>query len=184
MTCTRILLFHPGITPSRANAALAEAARTLPGVEIIDMAARHPNGQVEANDDDVALLLSADRIVLQFPIHWYAPPPLVQAWQNAVLTRMFYINEANEGARLKGIPLLVAATAGNVPEAYTPAGVNLFPLDELLRPLEATASRCGLAWSHPFLLFRANRLDDAALVEAGGRYADHLERWIASTPRR
>jgi putative NADPH-quinone reductase len=59
--------------------------------------------------------------------------------------------------------------------------VNLYPLEELLRPLEATAHRCGLAWSRPHLLFRANRLSAAELDAAGEAYAARLRRWIAAT---
>ncbi len=182
MTHTKILLFHPDLAKSRANAALADAAWTLPDVEIVDMAARHPTGAVAGADEDAALLLSADRIVLLFPLQWYSTPPLLKAWQDAVLTRMFYIR-ADEGSRLEDVPVMLAVTAGNEAGAYAAEGANLFPLDELLRPLQATAHRCGLVWSDPFLLYRANRLDDAALEEAGRHYRTRLENWIAATPR-
>jgi putative NADPH-quinone reductase len=60
---------------------------------------------------------------------------------------------------------------------------------ELLRPLEATARRCGLLWQAPFLLFRADRLDDLALHDAARDYAALLEEWRragepAEDPRR
>ncbi|MFC7553309.1 NAD(P)H-dependent oxidoreductase [Pseudoroseomonas wenyumeiae] len=140
----------------------------------------YPGGAIDV-PAEVARLLRARRLVLQFPVQWYAPPPLLQQWQGTVLTRMFYEAPDTEGRRMQGRPLLVAATAGNVPEAYGPGGINLFPLEELLRPLQATASRCALAWSPPFLLHAANRLDEAGLAEAGGRYAARLRRWQAET---
>src|SRR5690606_32287599 len=143
MSKTLILLFHSGPNRSRANAALAVAAARLPGVEVADIHALYPNGRVDA-DREVARLLSADRIVLQFPIQWYSAPPILKAWENAVLTRMYYLAYETEGRLLEGRPLLVAATAGNVPEAYAPTGANRFTMAELLRPLEATAHRCGL----------------------------------------
>jgi len=181
MCSTSILMFHPDPARSRTNASLAAKAGALPGVCVIDMAARHPAGQVEDVDSDVALLLRADRIVLQFPVQWYSTPPLLKAWQDAVLTQMFYINPETEGAGLEGKPLLVAATAGNVPEAYAPDGMNLFPLEHLLAPLQATAHRCGLVWSAPFLLYRADKLDDAERAAAADAYCAHLSRWIAAT---
>lgn len=179
MTRTLILFFHPDPAGSKANAALLAAALPLPGVEVADMARLHPGGVFDT-DAEVRRLHQADRLVLQFPVQWYSTPPLLKAWQDAVLSRMFYARP-EEGERLRGLPVLVAATAGNVPEAYGPAGVNLYPLEELLRPLEASAHRCGLAWSPPHLLFRANRLSPAELETAGEAYAARLRGWIAAT---
>ena len=188
MSKTLILLFHSGPNRSRANAALATAAARLPGVEVADIHALYPDGRIDT-DREVARLLSADRIVFQFPIQWYSAPPVLKAWENAVLTRMYYLAYETEGRLLEGRPLLVAATAGNVPEAYGPGGANAFTMAELLRPLEATARRCGLLWQAPFLLFRADRLDDLALHGAARDYAALLEEWRragepAEDPRR
>lgn len=183
MSKTLILLFHPDLSRSRANAALVAAAARLPGVEVTDMYALYPDARIDA-DREVARLLSADRIVLQFPIRWYSTPPLLQAWKDAVLTRMYYIAYETEGCRLEGKPLLVAATAGNVPEAYAPDGANKFTMAELLRPLEATAHRCRLPWQPPFLLYRADKLDDLSLHGAGRDYAAILETWRKDDTRR
>ena len=173
MPKTLILLFHPALARSCANAALAAAAARLPQTDVVDMQALYPAGAVDV-PREVARLLAADRLVLQFPVQWYAAPPLLRAWQDQVLTRMFYV-APEEGRRLAGMPLLVAATVGNTVAAYAPDGVNLFPLEELLRPLQAMAHRCGLAWTPPFLLHEAGRLDPAALAAAGRRYAGRLD---------
>lgn len=180
MSKTLILLFHPDLGRSRANAALAAAAARLPGVEVIDIYALYPDGRIDA-DREVARLLSADRIVLQFPIQWYSTPPLLKAWQDAVLTRMYYITYKTEGCLLEGRPLLVAATAGNVPEAYVHDGANKFTMAELLRPLEAIAHRCVLPWQTPFLLYRADKLDDLSLHGAARDYAAILGEWRDAT---
>jgi glutathione-regulated potassium-efflux system ancillary protein KefG len=180
MSKTLILLFHPDLGGSRANVALAGTALRLPGVEVIDLYALYPDGRIDA-DEEVARLLSADRIVLQFPIQWYSTPPLLKAWQDVVLTRMYYVNYETEGRLLEGTPLLVAATAGNVPQAYAADGANKFTMTELMRPLEATAHRCGLPWQPPFVLFQANRLDDIALYGAAKTYAGLLDDWRRAT---
>lgn len=178
MTAAKILIlvFHPALDRSKANAALAEAAARLPGTEIVDMQALYPAGVVDA-DREVARLLAADRIVLQFPIYWYSTPPLLKAWQDAVLTRMYYVAYETEGRRLEGTPILVAATAGNQPEAYASTGRNLFPLETLLSPLQATAYRCGLPWAKPYLVYRSGVLTDAERAEAGALYAARIEDW-------
>lgn len=173
MANTLILLFHPAYERSRANRALSEAAACRPGVTIVDMQALYPDGVIDT-DAEVARLIAADRIVLQFPVQWYSTPPLLKGWQDAVLTRMFYLAYESEGRLIEGRPLMIAASAGNVPEAYTPAGQNRFPLRELLRPLEATAYRCGLAWQEPFLIYAAHKADAEALQVAGEHYARRL----------
>lgn len=178
MSDTLVLLFHPCMARSKANAALARAAAQVPGVEVVDMYALYGDGPVNA-DTEVQRLLDAQRVVLQFPVQWYAPPALLQAWKDAVLTRMFYIAYETEGKRLEGTPLLVAATAGNAPAAYGPTGVNLFALADLLHPLQATAHRCGLPWAEPWLMYLANQLDADTLAHAATQYANHLRQWIS-----
>ena len=183
MSKTLILLFHPDLGRSRANVALAGAALRLSNVEVIDLYSLYPDRDIDA-DKEVARLLSADRIVLQFPIQWYSTPPLLKAWQDAVLTRMYYIAYETEGRLLEGRPLMIAATAGNVPEAYQPGGRNLFAMADLLAPLRASAHRCGLIWAEPFVLYRADKLPAAELDQAAADYAAGLARWIASPDRK
>lgn len=126
-------------------------------------------------------MLAADRLVLQFPVQWYSTPPLLKRWEDQVLTRMYYIRASEEGDRLKGLPMMAAATAGNLESAYAADGINLFPLAELLRPLQATAYRCGWQWNEPFLLYRADKIDDDELAQARGRYAARIANWMAET---
>lgn len=182
MTQTLILLFHPDPSRSKANAALAAAAATVPGVTVIDMQAACPDGLDMDRDGaaEAARLLAADRIVLQFPVQWYATPPLLKAWQDAVLTRMFYIHPETEGRLLDGTPLMIAATAGNVPDAYRPGGSNMFAMLDLFAPLRATAHRCGLQLTDPFVLYNANKLSEKELEAAGVAYAEKLAAWIAT----
>lgn len=179
-TQTLVLLFHPDINRSRANRALACAAVAIDGISIVDMQVLYPDGRINA-EVEVARLLAAERIVLQFPLQWYATPQLLKAWQDSVLTRMFYINYQTEGRLLEGTPLLVATTAGNSESAYRANGTNLVPLEDLLVPLRVTANRCGMPWATPFLLYGANTLSPPALADAGQRYTAHLADWIAGT---
>ncbi|MDR6871447.1 putative NADPH-quinone reductase [Bosea sp. BE125] len=182
MLKTLILLFHPHFERSRANKALCEAASALLDVEIVDMQALYPDGRIDT-DAEVRRLIAADRIVFQFPLQWYSTPPLLKSWQDAVLTRMFYIAYETEGAKLAGKPLLVVATAGNTRQAYAPDGANLFPLRDLLKPLRATAHRCDLAWAEPFLIYNAHKADDEALHAAAEHYVARLGRLAAPASR-
>lgn len=176
MPRTLILKFHPAPARSRANAALAAAAAELADVEVVDMQALYPSGEVDIGTE-VARLLTARRLVLQFPVQWYSVPPLMKAWADAVLTHMYYIAYEAEGRRLEGTPLMIAATAGNVMGSYAPEGGNLLPLADLLAPWRATANRCGLPWMPPFFVYEADRLGPEALGLAGQRYARRLRDW-------
>lgn len=180
MKKTLVLCFHPDLSRSRANQAMFNAAAAMEGVEVVDMQALYPAGQIDL-DKEVHRLLQARRIVVQFPVQWYAPPSLMKQWMDDVFTRMHYVRHAEEGSRLEGTPLLVAATAGNLVEAYGPDGVNLFALADLLRPIESTAHRCKLPYGKPYLVYRANKLDPAELQALGADYGLHLDRWIQGT---
>jgi putative NADPH-quinone reductase len=185
VTQTLILLFHPDTERSKANTALRSAALTVPGTRMVDIQARYPGGVIDMHTDGAAEargLLDADRIVLQFPIQWYSTPALLKAWQDAVLTRMYYIHADTEGDKLVGTPLMVAATAGNTPAAYGRGGANHFTMDELMAPLKATTLRCGLPWHPPHLVFRADRLEPAELAAAADAYVVALKDFIAATP--
>lgn len=186
MTKTLILLFHPDLSRSKANAALAAAAAGLPDTEVVDMQAVYPDGIDLSRDGEreAARLLAAPRIVLQFPIQWYSTPPLLKAWQDAVLTRMFYLAYEAEGRVLEGTPLMLAATAGNVQDAYRPGGRNMFEITTLFAPLRATAHRCGLRWSPPFVIHEADKLPPDALKAAAEAYVARLTEWCASIPGR
>ncbi len=85
MPRTLILIFHPDFNNSRANRALADAASLVADTEIFDVQAAYPDNKINVAAE-VERLLGAEQIVLQFPIQWYSAPPILQAWQNAVLT--------------------------------------------------------------------------------------------------
>ncbi|MET1755756.1 NAD(P)H-dependent oxidoreductase [Novosphingobium sp. RD2P27] len=173
---TMIFLFHPDLSRSRANAALAKAVAGQQRLEVVDMTALYPMGIDMERDGEceAARLLGADRIVLQFPMQWYSTPPLLKAWQDAVLTRMGYIYPETEGAGLAGKPIMIATTMGAAEETYRCDGRNRVTVPELLAPLRATANRLAMDWCDPFLVYNADGLDAPALAEAEQGYRDAL----------
>jgi putative NADPH-quinone reductase len=179
---TLLLLFHPDLSRSRVNAALANAARGLRDVQIADMTSLYPQG-IDMDRDgerEAARLLGAERIVLQFPMQWYATPPVMKDWQDKVLTRMGYIHPDTEGAGLSGKPVMIAATMGAAEATYRREGRNRFTVAELLLPLRATVNRFAMDWQHTFLLYGAADLDAMALADAGRDYRDALSRFATS----
>jgi glutathione-regulated potassium-efflux system ancillary protein KefG len=182
MTKTLILAFHPNLMKSTANRALLDAIRPVKGIEIVDMRLEYPNGMDLSRDGEreAARLLEADRIVLQFPVQWYSTPPLMKAWQDAVLTRMFYLAYDTEGRKINGMPVMVVATAGNTADAYRPGGRNMFAMIDLLAPLRATAHRCGLRWSEPFIVYEANKIAPEALAATAADFRSVIESWVST----
>jgi putative NADPH-quinone reductase len=179
---TTLLLFHPDFSKSKANRAFCDAVSSLPDLTIVDVYSLYPDGNIDL-DIEVNRLLDSDRLILQFPIQWYSTPPLLQMWQDTVLTRMFYIAFETEGNKLRGLPVLIGATAGNTKDAYSATGINLFPLPALLKPLHSTAHRCGWTWTEPFLIYEANKSTPDVLTEAGQQYADYIVHWMNTSKK-
>jgi putative NADPH-quinone reductase len=72
---------------------------------------------------------------------------------------------------------MVTGATGDAPSAYTPEGQNLYPRDDLLKPLQATAHRCFWRWTDPFLIYRSNKFSSEELADASRRYADKIQSW-------
>ncbi|MFH8553625.1 NAD(P)H-dependent oxidoreductase [Streptomyces celluloflavus] len=168
---TLIVLAHPDLAASRANAALADAARAEAGVTVHDLYAAYPGLRVDIAHEQ-RLLLAHDRIVLQFPFYWYSAPPLLKAWLDEVLAYRFAHGPG--GTALRGKVLQVATTAGGAEEYYRPDGFNRFPVRDLLRPFDATAYVTGMRYAEPFVVHRAHRLTDTELAAETGRYRSLL----------
>jgi putative NADPH-quinone reductase len=171
-----IIQSHSHISKSQANKAMINEVRNIDGVCVHHLEATYPDGKIDIARE-AQLLIESQRYVLQFPINWYSTPPLLKAWQDEVLTQMFYIKH-EMGALIQGRSVMVAATAGNNPEAYGPNRVNLFPLEDLLKPLHATANRCGLKWHKPFLTYSNNRASAEKIAEDSALYFKRIKEFM------
>ena len=165
---TVLLLAHPNLAASRANRALLAGLNDLPGLDVAELYALYPDGQIDVGVERERVL-RAGRLVLQFPLYWYSTPPLLKQWEDAVLTRLFSL-EPDIAASTAGLPVLAAATTGGVSGSYQPGGATGMTMDELFAPLRATARKCGWLWQAPFALHDVRNLDDAALARAGEAY--------------
>ena len=184
MANTLILKFHPGYQPSKTNKAMTDAVASLDGVETVDMYALYPHeDQLKAAQDvEVERLYAAERVCVQFPVHWFAATPRAMAWQDVVLNRMFFTHP-EEGKRLAGLPFMIAATAGMGSDTYARGARNLYPLEELLRPWEVTAHQSGFAYEEPFLVYGNDDFDDADRARIGREFAERIGGWNATRPR-
>ena len=164
---TLVLLAHPDLAGSRVNARLADAVRDLEGVTIHDLAAAYPDGRIDVAREQ-QLLLEHDVIVWQFPWHWYSVPGVLKAWMDQVLTYGFAYG--TEGTKLRGKTLQVVTSTGGPEASYVEGGYNRFTMEQLMRPLDATAWLCGMPMAEPMVLHGVRTMSDDELDRQALRY--------------
>ncbi len=168
-----LLLFaHPAFERSRIHRALLAAARTVPGVTIRDLYQLYPDFDVDAAAEQEALL-AHDHVLIQFPLYWYATPPLVKQWEDIVLEHGWAYGRT--GRQLEGKRLQCVVTAGGPETAYGPDGFNQVPIRTFLLPIEATARLCRLQYLPPWIVHGSHRLESPSIAQAAERYRSFLE---------
>lgn len=63
---TTVLVFHPHITESKVNAALAKAIEGTENVTVRYLYDIYPDGKINVEQEQLA---KADRIILQYPVY-------------------------------------------------------------------------------------------------------------------
>ncbi len=143
---------HPSLDRSEVNRPMADVARHLPGVTLIDLYAEYPDFQINV-DLEQKRLLEHDVIVFQHPLYWYSTPAILKEWQDLVLEHDFAYG--SNGTALHGKIFFNAITAGGMESAYHAEGFNHFTIRELLQPIEQMALLCGMTYLPAFTLFGA-----------------------------
>jgi glutathione-regulated potassium-efflux system ancillary protein KefG len=167
---TLVLLAHPDLPKSRINAALAETVRDLENVTLHDLYATYPDHRIDVEAEQ-QLIREHDVIVFQFPFQWYSVPGMLKQWLDEVMVRGFAYGP---GPLLTGKTLQVVVSTGGTADAYRPGGLHRFPMTELLRPLEQTAHRMGLAYAEPLVLHDSRGTSDDELAWHAKRYREIL----------
>lgn len=168
MSNVLILFAHPNQSQSCINTRMAEKARQLESVTVVDLYAEYPRYKIDPEVEQQRLL-DHDVVVLQFPFFWYSTPAILKEWQDLVLEYGFAYG--HEGDKLAGKRLLIATTAGGSADAYTEQGSNQFPIRTLLTPLEQTACLCQMQYLPPFVLF------SALSASKGQRWVSHISNY-------
>ena len=165
---TLILFAHPSQHRSEINRPLLEASRQQQAVTVVDLYAEYPDYCIDI-DREQRRLRDHDVIVFMFPLYWYSTPAILKEWQDLVLEYGFAYG--HDGLELHGKQLLCAITAGGTEDAYRSRGYNHYTIRELLRPIEQTATLCGMHYLPPYALFGAR----TALED--GRVDAHIDDW-------
>lgn len=160
-----VLFAHPRLERSRANARLL--AHVPGNVTFHDLYECYPDFDVDVATEQ-ARLLAHDVVVWHHPLYWYSAPPLVKQWIDLVLA--FGWAYGPGGTALRGRTLFHVVTTGGGTTAYQTDGMHGWTLAEFLRPLQRTATLCGMRWLPPFAVHGTHRLSDEDLERAGRRY--------------
>ena len=163
-----ILFAHPSQHRSEVNLPLVEASKTIEGVTVVDLYAEYPDYCIDIEREQQRLR-EHDIIIFMHPLYWYSTPAILKEWQDLVLEYGFAYG--HDGIELQGKKLLCAITAGGSEDAYQTHGYNHYSIRELLRPIEQTATLCGMQYLPPYALFGSR----TALED--GRVRDHVENW-------
>lgn len=168
-----VLFAHPRTDRSEVNAVLAEAARRIDGVTLVDLYADYPTFEIDV-DREQQRLLDHDVIVFQHPVYWYSCPALLKEWQDLVLEYGFAYGA--EGRALEGKVLLNAVTCGARREVYSRDGGYHYELRDFFIPFEQTAHLCRMRYLPPFALYAAGHAGDENRLDGHVRdYTKMLE---------
>jgi len=173
-----VLFAHPRLEKSRANRTLVRHVPRIEGLTFHDLYERYPDFNVNIAHEQ-SLLLAHDVIVWHHPLYWYNAPPLVKQWIDLVLT--FGWAYGPGGTALHGKTLFHAVTSGGPESAYQLDGFHGSTLAEFLRPLERTATLCGMTWLPPFAVQGTHRLSEQELEPAGAQYGHLLSGLVDGT---
>lgn len=168
---TLVIVAHPALhDSSRVNQKLANICHKHVDT-VHDLYAKYPDGKINILHEQ-QLLLQHDRVIFQFPVWWYSCPSLLKEWLDVVLTYGWAYGEG--GDKLHGKQWGLAVTAGGSKQAYCAEGYNLYPLEQLLRPFEVTASIVGANYLSPFIVYNAMELDEQQLELKANEYIAYL----------
>ncbi|OTA19479.1 glutathione-regulated potassium-efflux system ancillary protein KefG [Xenorhabdus beddingii] len=166
-----LLYTHPEPLNSVANKVLLGSVHELQHVTIHDLYGCYPDFFIDVAREQ-QLLREHKVIVFQHPLYTYSCPALLKEWMDRVLSRDFV---SGEEYALSGKYWRSVITTGEPESAYQRGGYNLYPLEEILRPFELTASMCHMHWLTPMIIYWARRLRPEVLMDHASAYREWLK---------
>jgi putative NADPH-quinone reductase len=143
------LIAHPYLERSRANRAVLEAVRDVPGVRVRNLYDLYPYFHIDVEEEQ-RQMLEHDLIVVQHPFVWYNMPALLKLWLDEVWYYGFSYGPG--GDKLKGKKFLLSITTGGAQNVYPTDGDDVAPMETLLSPWTQTVRLCGMKWHEPKII--------------------------------
>lgn len=164
---TLVIVAHPNLTESRANATWLAEIKDLDNVTVHDLYQTYPDFNIDVAREQ-QLLREHDTVVLQFPVYWYNVTPLLKAWFDAVLVHGFAFTFDGSASQLRGKKAWLAVAVGSTLETYTAEGPARRTLDEYLAPVTQTLAFCQLDYQgfHAFYGMIFDPLDEDLILDA------------------
>lgn len=165
---TLILVSHPHLADSTSQQFLKAS---LPVDE--DIIWEHIESQSTLDiAKEQAQLRQADRIILQFPLYWYAAPAGLKQWEDTVLTRTFVYGDHRYPLADKELGIVV--TTGMPAKAFQRGGAEQITLDAAFAPLAALAKRAKMTWLPTFAIHQFAYLEEPEKLQLVVDYQRYL----------
>lgn len=175
---TIVIFSHPHFERSRVNKALLKTAKDVLGEQNVRFLDEIYGEKTKSFDveKEQKFFQSADRIIFQFPLYFYATPALLKAYLDEVFT---YGWAYGSSSVLGGKDVVLAvSTGGNIAD-YSKFGSLKHDIEEILLPFEASMNYCGMDFGEPFVVDDATNISDERLAQCCEIYEKVLknEEW-------
>lgn len=141
---------------------------------------------------EIEKLLWADVLILQFPLWWFSMPAILKGWVDRVFAYGFAYGVGEHSDRrwgdrygegtLAGKRAMLIVTAGGWQDHYSARGIN-GPIDDLLFPINhGILYYPGYDVLPPFVVYQADRFDDAAFAAAAERLRERMRTLATTSP--
>ncbi|WP_164848034.1 NAD(P)H-dependent oxidoreductase [Lacticaseibacillus hulanensis] len=167
---TLIVVAHPNIARSNTQSFFKETAAQVPESTWHELTDCDYSPAEVASEQ--ALILAADRIVLQFPLYWYSAPAQLWAWLDAVWQRGVVYDDT--GGLLRGKELAVVVSFSHPLTDYRLGARENVTVDTLLAPFAAIARKTGMTMLTPLLVPEFARMTEQARAELFTVYQQYL----------
>lgn len=141
---------------------------------------------------EIAKLLWADTLILQFPLWWYTMPAILKGWVDRVFAYGFAYGVGEHSdkrwgerfgeGRLAAKRAMLIVTAGGWEEHYSPRGVN-GPIEDLLFPINhGILYYPGYSVLPPFVVYRVDRFSQADFEPVADRLRERMRALETTAP--
>ncbi|WP_167056427.1 NAD(P)H-dependent oxidoreductase [Pantoea sp. Ap-967] len=170
MAKTLVVVAHPDLSSSRINAAWYNALQGQPGVTVVDLYGRYPDGRIDIAAEQ-QLIEAHERIVLQFPMQWYNCPALLKQWIDDVFADGWAYGS---GKAVAGKTLSIAVSTWSKASDYQTQGRYGRTLEELTSPFEVLAFRIDMHYRPGYFLSGIGDIGDDALRDNAEQYRHYI----------
>ena len=150
-----VVLGHNSYDRSVQNRKLAARLAGLENVEVLDLWGRYAAQGFRLTEEqvraDAERVLAADRVVFQYPMHWYNVPWCLKAWEDQVFSAIAF---SELKPRMAGKELAIATTTASPSAAYQRVCENGRTLAENIAwPYRGSAEYLDMAFRGAFFLY-------------------------------